>query len=97
EVVPWIENADFQRILKLKETAPDKDGKTVSPYAQKRLLNSNGEFLAEVDRVARAKLNVYYKAKQCRQQIDLDYKSADGTALRPEYADKKSVNHRSGN
>jgi len=97
EVVPWVENADFQRILKLGEAKTDDKGKSISPYAQKRILNQNGEFLAEVDRVARAKLNVYYKAKQCRSQIDLDYKSADGTALRPEYADKKSVNHRSGN
>jgi hypothetical protein len=95
EVVPWIENADFQRILKLKETTPDKDGKTVSPYAQKRILNQNGEFLAEVDRVARAKLNVYYKAKQCRQQIDLDYKDQDGN-FRPLWKDSKVVNYRSG-
>src|SRR5690606_1360122 len=50
------------------------DGKTSSPYAQKRMLNQNGEFLAEVDRVARAKLNIYYKAKQCRARVDLDYK-----------------------
>jgi len=95
EVVPCIENADFQRTLKLKETTPDKDGKTVSPYAQKRILNQNGEFLAEVDRVARAKLNVYYKAKQCRQQIDLDYKDQDGN-FRPLWKDSKVVNYRSG-
>jgi hypothetical protein len=95
EVVPWVENADFQRILKLGE-AKTVDGVTISPYAQKRILNQNGEFLAEVDRVARAKLNVYYKAKQCRSQIDLDYKTQDGK-FRPEWADKKSVNHRSGN
>lgn len=94
EVVPWIENAEFQRILRLGESQTDANGKTVSPYAQKRILNQNGEFLAEVDRVARAKLNVYYKAKQCRSQIDLDYKN--GADFRPEWANKKSVNHRSG-
>jgi hypothetical protein len=94
EVVPWVENADFQRILKLQESKPGPDGKTVSPYAQKRILNQNGEFLAEVDRVTRAKLNVYYKAKQCRARIDLDFK-ADG-AFRPELANANVVNHRSG-
>jgi hypothetical protein len=95
EVVPWIENADFQRTLKLKESQPDANGKTISPYAQKRILNQNGEFLAEIDRVARAKLNVYYKAKQCRQQIDLDYKDQDGN-FRPTWKDSKVVNYRSG-
>ncbi|HVK78678.1 MAG TPA: hypothetical protein VM734_35505 [Kofleriaceae bacterium] len=95
EVVPWVENADFQRILKLGVAKTDDAGKTISPYAQKRILNQNGEFLAEVDRVARAKLNVYYKAKQCRSQIDLDYKDQQG-AFRPEWAGKRSVNHRSG-
>ncbi|HWU87369.1 MAG TPA: hypothetical protein VN253_08840 [Kofleriaceae bacterium] len=94
EVVPWVENADFQRILKLGEAKTVDGGKTISPYAQKRILNQNGEFLAEVDRVARAKLNVYYKAKQCRSQIDLDYKDQSG-AFRPEWAAKKSINHRS--
>jgi hypothetical protein len=94
EVVPWVENADFQRILKLQEAKPGTDGKAVSPYAQKRILNQNGEFLAEVDRVTRAKLNVYYKAKQCRARIDLDFKS-DG-AFRPELQGASVINHRSG-
>jgi hypothetical protein len=94
EVVPWVENADFQRILKLHEPKPGADGKTISPYAQKRILNQNGEFLAEVDRVARAKLNVYYKAKQCRARIDLDYKV--GGQLQPEFAEASVINHRSG-
>lgn len=94
EVVPWVENADFQRILKLQESKPGPDGKTVSPYAQKRILDQNGEFLAEVDRVARAKLNVYYKAKQCRARIDLDYK--EGSEFLPEFASASVTNHRSG-
>lgn len=94
EVVPWVENADFQRILKLQDTKPGTNGKSISPYAQKRILNQNGEFLAEVDRVARAKLNVYYKAKQCRARIDLDFK-IDGQ-LAPAFASANVVNHRSG-
>lgn len=94
EVVPWVENADFQRILKLQEAKVGADGKTISPYAQKRILNQNGEFLAEVDRVARAKLNIYYKAKQCRARIDLDYK-VNGQ-FPPELANASVINHRSG-
>jgi hypothetical protein len=94
EVVPWVENADFQRVLKLSEAKAGPDGKMISPYAQKRILNQNGEFLAEVDRVTRAKLNVYYKAKQCRARLDLDYKTDD--KFRPEWANAKVVNHRSG-
>jgi hypothetical protein len=92
EVVPWVENPDFQKQLELKpETVPDldelgfpnkdKDGnpktKTMLPYEQKRILTENAGFLSEVDRAARAKLNVYYKAKQCRQQINLDYMQVD--------------------
>jgi hypothetical protein len=94
EVVPWVENADFQRVLKLQESKPGPDGKVISPYAQKRILSQNGEFLAEVDRVARAKLNVYYKAKQCRARIDLDYKTDGQTA--PEFAQAQVENHRTG-
>lgn len=93
EVVPWVENSDFQRILKLQEVKTGETGATISPYAQKRILNQNGEFMAELDRAARAKLNVYYKAKQCRRRIDLDYKQ-DGNLL-PEYASANIINHRS--
>lgn len=94
EVVPWVENADFQRVLKLQESKPGPDGKIISPYAQKRILNQNGEFLAEVDRVARAKLNVYYKAKQCRAQIDINFKV--GGQFAPEFATSQVENHRTG-
>jgi hypothetical protein len=93
EVVPWVENSDFQRILKLQEVKTGDQGATISPYAQKRILNQNGEFMAELDRAARAKLNVYYKAKQCRRRIDLDFKQ-DGKLL-PEYASANILNHRS--
>jgi hypothetical protein len=93
EVVPWVENPDFQKQLELKPETVDElddlgfpvknpDGtikqKTFQPYEQKRILTENAGFLAEVDRASRAKLNVYYKAKQCRQQINLDYMQVDG-------------------
>lgn len=94
EVVPWVENSDFQRILKLQEVKTGNGGATISPYAQKRILNQNGEFMTELDRAARAKLNVYYKARQCRRRIDLDYMH-EGKLL-PEYANANILNHRSG-
>jgi hypothetical protein len=55
--------------------------KVVLPYAQKRTLSQNAEFLAEIDRAGRAKLNVFYKAKMCKAQIAIDHmhQSADGT------------------
>jgi hypothetical protein len=96
EVVPWVENTEFQSLFKLEEkTVPafDKFGfpdmdltdpaqpvqktKKVMPYEQKRILQSNAEFLAMADRAARAKLNVFYKAKMCRAQIDADYMEQD--------------------
>jgi hypothetical protein len=52
---------------------PRKKTRTILPYAQKRTLTQNSEFLAEADRAARAKLNSYYKAKQCRTAIQLDH------------------------
>jgi hypothetical protein len=92
EVVPWMENTEFQSLFKLEEKVvpafdrmgipemditdpakPVQKTKKVLPYEQKRILQTNAEFLAEVDRAARAKLNVFYKAKMCRAQIDADY------------------------
>lgn len=83
EVVPWVENPQFQAELKLPPREMPKPGSTtgekiiVSPYAQKRILSQNAEFLSELDRAARAKLNVFYKAKQCRAQINFDFMNQD--------------------
>jgi cysteine-rich repeat protein len=52
---------------------PPQKTKQVLPYEQKRLLQGNAEFLSEVDRAARAKLNFYYKAKRCRATINIDF------------------------
>jgi hypothetical protein len=83
EVVPWVENPQFQALLKLPPREIDKPGGqpgekiTVSPYAQKRILSQNAEFMSELDRAARAKLNVFYKAKQCRAQTNFDFMEPD--------------------
>jgi hypothetical protein len=75
EVAPWVENSEFQKTLKLEPVDVTVNGVTsrMLPYAQKRVLNQNSEFLSELDRAARGKLNVFYKAKQCRAAIDFDY------------------------
>ena len=91
EVVPWVENTEFQRYIDLKE---GDDG--VPLYMQKRILNQNGEFLAEVDRALRNKLNIYYKAKLCQIRVARDFREngdINGTLL-PEYAQREVINNR---
>jgi hypothetical protein len=68
EIVPWVEHLQFQAIL-LGNAAYASD--------RKRFLVLNSEFLAEVDRAARAKLNTFYKAKQCRAAIEFDFRGYD--------------------
>jgi hypothetical protein len=68
EIVPWVEHLQFQALL-LGNTSYTSDGK--------RNMLVNSEFLAEVDRAARAKLNGFYKAKQCRGAIEADARSYD--------------------
>jgi hypothetical protein len=60
-----------------KPDAPVQKTKTILAYEQKRLLQGNAEFLAEIDRAARSKLNVYYKAKRCRASLNTDYMVQD--------------------
>jgi hypothetical protein len=64
EIVPWTEYAEFQALLLGQGTRG----------AAKRNLLVNAEFLAEVDRAARTRLNAFYGAKQCRAQIDVQYR-----------------------
>ena len=103
EVVPWVENTEFQVYMRLQEE--EVDGQKVPQYLQKRTLSSNAEFLAEMDRAARNRLNIYYKAKLCRLRIDQDYADVpDGTGggtsgtptLTAQYKDKLMVNNKSG-
>jgi hypothetical protein len=68
EIVPWVEHLQFQALL-LGNSNYTADGK--------RNMLVNSEFLAEVDRAARAKLNVFYKAKQCRGAIEMGARSYD--------------------
>jgi hypothetical protein len=72
EVVPWVENSEFQNTLSLRGEDVI-DGKEVPLYEKKDILTFNGEFLTEAERAARLRLNMYYKAKVCKNHIVGNY------------------------
>ncbi len=67
EVVPWVENTEFQNNLKLEN---END---ILKYEEKINLESNAELLAEIDRISRAQMEVFHKAKVCRRVLDEEY------------------------
>ena len=74
EIVPWVENTEFQNLIKLEEDVPDPvTGKTMLLYKKKQVLNGNAEFLAEIERADRNMMNIYYKAKICRNTIEANW------------------------
>lgn len=91
EVVPWVENTEFQNTLNLRGTDV-VDGAEVPLYEKKDILTFNGEFLTEAERAARLRLNMYYKAKVCKNQIEGNYYS--GGKLQDSVAKAKLKNHR---
>jgi hypothetical protein len=99
EVVPWVENTDFQALIKLEEDTEVYDEKlkktrTMLLYEKKHVLNLNAEFFAELERLDRALLNLYYKAKICRGYIDTNWKNSLGLKL--EFRDREVLNNRGG-
>ena len=74
EIVPWVENADFQRYIKLEEDVTNDKGEKLLLFEKKHILNLNAEFLARIDRTARSLSDIYYKALICRQIIDNNWK-----------------------
>ncbi|HNX23717.1 MAG TPA: hypothetical protein PKG60_06685 [Spirochaetota bacterium] len=104
EVVPWVENTEFQDYVKLNElvkipaTKDDKGitvpEKVLQPYQMKHNINENAEFLAEIKKNDRNLLNIYYKAKMCKTHFDTNWRQ--NGVLRPEYAESLLRNHRTG-
>jgi len=116
EVVPWVENTEFQAFVKLEEEeipaeeekkagetetaektsieTKEKKIKTKLLYEKKHILNQNAEFFMEVERADRNKMNMYYKARLCRKNIDMNWKN--GGSLKEEYAEAYVVNQRGG-
>ena len=88
EVVPWVENTEFQVLTKLNQKLfipkLDADGKetgektelTIPMFQKKYNLVTNGEFIAEIDRTYRNLMNIFYKARLCRAYIDENWKKA---------------------
>lgn len=103
EVVPWVENTEFQDLVKLNSqiTIPatkDETGKVIpekvlQPYQMKHNINENAEFLSEVKKNDRNLLNIYYKAKTCKTYFDTNWRDASGK-LKKEKAGVMLRNHR---
>jgi len=100
EVVPWVENTEFQSVVKLDqkdvavEGGAEGEKETLLLYEKKHILTQNAEFLIEVERADRNLMNMYYKAKLCRSNIDANWKK-DGKLLE-EYENAMVVNNRTG-
>jgi hypothetical protein len=94
EVIPWVENTDFQERLDLN--ARDVvSGRVVPLYEKKDILSMNGEFLAEMERSSRARLASYYQAKTCNTTLAARF-TEDGKTVLAAYKDAKLKNHRIG-
>ncbi len=73
EIVPWVENTEFQASINLEQKENPAGGAPLLMYEKKYNLNLNGEFLGEIDRADRNLLNIYYKAKICKEDIETNY------------------------
>ncbi len=91
EVVPWVENTDFQALTKLETYTENEKGKELMMYEKKQILSSNAEFLAEVERFDRSLMNRYYKAILCRKHIDINYKN--NKILKNEFQNRLVLNN----
>ena len=92
EVVPWVENTEFQSVIGLEEETVPADAAKTTPgttapvqkqmlYEKKQILNLNAEFLAEIDNNMRNLRNLYFKARICRQHIDQNWKETKQNRL----------------
>ncbi len=92
EIVPWVENAEFQNFIKLEEDTPDEKKGKLLLFEKKHILNLNAEYLARIDRTARLYTDLYYKALICKQIIDSEWKR-EGSFL-PGLANAEIQNNR---
>jgi hypothetical protein len=94
EIVPWVENTEFQSLIKLEKEVPDPStgGKPMLLYKKKHILNLNAEFLAELERADRNLMNIFYKAKICQQDIRANWYK--GGKLHPGFTNTQLVNNK---
>jgi hypothetical protein len=111
EVVPWVENTEFQSLILLKKkTLGDEPkpgsaknrpeaGRMLLNYEKKYILNLNAEFLAEIERADRAMMNTYYKAKMCKKHIETNWKHLRGgkRVFKPAYRNRYVMNNQFSN
>ena len=67
EVVPWIENSQFQENLTLSNEDDQLN------FMKRDKLEKNAEFIAEIQRVDRNQLSLAHKANNCRRILVDDY------------------------
>lgn len=104
EVIPWVENTEFQNTVKLNETikipaTKSESGsvtaeKVLQPYQMKHNISENAEFLAEIKKNDRNLLNIYYKSKMCKSYFDTNWRI--NGKLKDKYANQYLLNHRTG-
>lgn len=91
EVIPWVENTDFQALTKIDKYTEGENGKELMMYEKKQILSSNAEFLAEIERFDRSLMNRYYKAMLCRKYIDTNFKN--NNILKSDYKGRMLLNN----
>jgi hypothetical protein len=64
EIVPWMENPEFQNELKL-----DSQGDRIQ-FEKKRNLEANSELIAEIDRIDSAFTSLYYQGLNCLRTLE---------------------------
>ncbi len=93
EIVPWVENTDFQNLIQLEQSFPDpRTGQPMLLYKKKQILNQNAEFLAELERTDRSLMNIYYKSKICRQTIQANWMKDN--KIHPDFKDEDIANNK---
>ena len=72
EVVPWVENTDFQDALEVFKEVSSSDGtqtQRIPDVRTKLNLEDNSELIAELNRIDRAQINQYFRAVNCRNSL----------------------------
>ncbi len=72
EVVPWPENTEFQTNMKLDREA------TRLAFTRRKNLEENSGVIAEIERIDRYQMDLYYKAFACHRVLMENYKVGTG-------------------
>ncbi|MBU2510094.1 hypothetical protein KJ966_02110 [bacterium] len=93
EIVPWVENTDFQNLIQLEEAVIDPvTQRTMLLYKKKQVLNENAEYLAEIERADRNMMNIYYKSMICKQTVQANWMKEG--KVHPDFKDAEIANNK---